>query len=98
LAIKLSRWQSAIGERLTPEAAAREFIASETALRQARKDGLAPPRGHKRRHGSVVDATAAAFNQGSNRAGGGNSFRRVVKLDDGRWIRPVDVHSVGRVR
>jgi hypothetical protein len=96
LGAALARWQQAIGAVVTPEQNARAFIASETALRQARKDGLAPQRGRQRHHRSVVDATAAAYNTGSNRAGGGNAFRRIVKGDDGQWHRPVDVHSIGR--
>lgn len=95
LGAAVARWQQSIGAITTPEMNAREFIRSETQLRADRKAGIAPPRGVRRRHRSAIDATAAATNYGSG-AGGGNSFRRVVRLDDGRWVRPVGVHDVGR--
>lgn len=96
LAASLARWQLAIGAVVTPEQNARAFIASETQLRADRKAGIAPERWTRRRHRSVIDATAAAYNTGSNRAGGGNAFRRVVKSDTGTWVRPRGMHDVGR--
>jgi hypothetical protein len=95
LAASLARWQSSIGAIVTPEQNARAFIESETALRQARKDGTAPARRSHRVYRSAIDRVAAATNYGPG-AGGGLAFRRVVKLDNGQWVKPRDVHSVGR--
>ena len=96
LGAAVARWSQSVGIVTTAEMNAREFIASETQLRADRKAGIAPERGQRRRHRSVIDATADAFNTGSNRAGGGNAFRRVIKLPDGTWTRPRGVHDIGR--
>jgi hypothetical protein len=92
----LQKWTGAIGVSRTPEQNAREYIASSIQQRADRAAGIAPAR-HGRVMRSVVDATADAYNSGNGRSGGGEAFRRVVKLPDGRWVRPVSAHQRGRM-
>jgi len=90
-------WTRTIGEVTTPLEVAREFIAGSNAQRALRASGQIPPRPPKQ-HRSAIDAFAAATNYGRG-AGGGSSFRRRVRLPDGKGgytlsARPVDIHSV----
>ena len=94
--VALARWQQVIGMVVTPEQNARQYIASSIAQRQGEKDGTAPPRRRSRAMRSIIDATAAAYNSGNGRNGGGNSFRRVVRDDSGNWVRPRSIHDVAR--
>jgi hypothetical protein len=92
----LQKWTAAIGVSLTPEQNAREYIASSIQQRADRAAGHGSAR-RGRVMRSVVDATANAFNSGNGRNGGGNAFRRVVKLPDGSWTRPMSGHDRGRM-
>lgn len=92
IAAAIHRWYASLGGTVTAEQNVRQFIAASNEARLLRSQGKLPTR-PGRQHRSAIDRTAAAMNFGSG-AGGGNSFRRVVRLPDGQWVRPVDVHGV----